>query len=111
MDFKNETDDTTKFTDVFRTNESFERKATNFRRSLNQSIRKSFRKIRVNKTERKTEISKQLDKWSKLKIFIKTSKCEDSIKKAKKQFQVVDTLIQNQVQRNIQSYLRIMFQA
>ena len=41
MDFKHDTDDTTKFTDLFRTNESFERKAANFRRSLNQSIRKS----------------------------------------------------------------------
>ena len=41
--FKADTENTTKFTDVFNLAEPLERKAVKFQRSLNQSVRKCFR--------------------------------------------------------------------
>ena len=59
--FKNETENTSKFTDIFHSEEPFEQKTLKFQRCLKQSIRKCFRKVRVNKKEKNTEISKQLE--------------------------------------------------
>ena len=53
QNFKFETENTTKFTDAFNLAEPLERKAAKFQRSLNQSVRECFRKIRVNNNEKK----------------------------------------------------------
>ena len=92
--FKEDTDNSTKFTDIFEKEATFEEKTYKFNRCLNQSIRKCFKKVRVNPKVRETEISQQLKLWSKLKIFLKTSKCEKSLKKAEKQFKKLDESIQ-----------------
>ena len=57
-------------------------------------MRKCFRKVRVNKKEKKTEISKQLEEWSKLKQFIK--------KETKKKVDKLDDIIQKScTERNV----------
>ena len=45
--FREETENNSKFVDVFETDDSFEKKTAKFRRCLNQSNRKCFRKVRV----------------------------------------------------------------
>ena len=73
--FREETENNSKFVDVFETDDSFEKKTAKFRRCLNQSIRKCFRKMRVkNKDkENQSDLSCQLLQWSKLKIILKNS--------------------------------------
>ena len=93
--FKDETENTTKFTDIFKKEEPFDMKTRKFQRSLNQSLRKCFKKVRVQKKQRKSELSKQLELWSKLKNFIKNSKCEKSIKSTQIRFQKNDQIIEN----------------
>ena len=92
--FNEETENTSKFTDIFNSEDPFERKASNFQRCLNQSIRKCFKKVRVNKKVKNTELGEQLEEWTKLKIFMDKSRCEKSIEKARKRFNHLDNIIQ-----------------
>ena len=92
--FKYETENTSKFTDIFEKKEPIDMKAAKFRRCLNQSVRKSFKKIRVNKKGIASEIDQQLVQWNKLKIFIKNSECKQVTKIAQTQFIKLDEKIQ-----------------
>ena len=94
--FTEETENTNKFTEIFNKEEPFEKKTMKFQRCLNQSIRKCFRKVRVMKKDKETELDRQLELWSKLKIFLKNSECEKSITVAKRKFNKLDQIIQEE---------------
>ena len=91
---KNETESTYKFTDALKGDEPFEVKTRKFKRNLNQTIRQCFKKVRVQNKPRKTELSQQLELWSKLKIFIKNSDCEKARKSAQLRFNKLDKIIE-----------------
>jgi hypothetical protein len=76
--FTHETENTSKFTDIFKAMVPFKMKTKMFQRSLNQSVRKCFKKVRIKKFQKKSELSKMFETWSKLKIFINNSDCENS---------------------------------
>ena len=82
--FNEETESTTKFTEVFEKKEPFEKQAGKFQRCLKQSIQKCFRKVRIRTVERETEVGALLKEKSKLQIFMITSTCEKSMKTAQK---------------------------
>ena len=54
-----------------------------------------FQKVRVKKSQKKSDLSKMLETWSKLKIFIKNSDCEKSIRVAQVRFNKLDKIIEN----------------
>jgi hypothetical protein len=67
--FKIATEDTTKFTDIFENEESFESQTLKFQRCLKQSVQQCFRKIRVKNKEKETEVGKLLKIKINLNIF------------------------------------------
>ena len=95
LQFKSETENTSKFTDIFKSRRPSHMKARMFQRSLHQSLRKCFKRVRIKRVQKKTELSKRLEMWSKLKIFINNSNCEKSIKQAKIKLEKLDSDIEN----------------
>ena len=55
--FNIETASTTKFTEVFESDEPFEKQTQKFQRCLNQSAQKCFRKIRIRKVKKKVMLA------------------------------------------------------
>ena len=65
---------------MFESDEPFEKKTQKFQRCLNQSVQKCFRKIRIRKNPKESDVDRLLKMKSKLNIFLQTSQCEKSIK-------------------------------
>ena len=55
-----------------------------------------FQKDQSQQKGKKTELSKKLEKMGKLKIFIKNSKCDESIQKARKKLLALDSSIEKE---------------
>ena len=93
--FKQETDNTTKFTDVFENNnDTFEAQTLKFQRCLKQSVQNSFRKIRITNKEKETEVAKLLKLKNKLNIFLEINSCNKSIKRAQNKLKNIEMKIQ-----------------
>ena len=82
--FNEETNLTTKFTDVFEKEEPFEKKALKFQRCLKQSIQKCFRKVRIRTVVKESEVCSLMKMKTKLQIFMQNSLCDKSLKRAQK---------------------------
>ena len=91
--FNEETDLTTKFTEVFEKEEPFEMKTLKFQRCLKQSIQKCVRKVRIRTVEKESEVGYLMKMKTKLQIFMQTSPCEKSLKMAQKKIHEVDKKI------------------
>ena len=92
--FKNETEETTKFTDVFENKDTFEKQTQKFQRCLKQSVQKNFPKLRVRKAEKKSEVGCLLEEKSKLTIFLKTNQCKISLNDAQEKLNKIENKIQ-----------------
>ena len=92
--FTKETNETTRFTDIFDKCGTFENHAKQFNRCLKQTIQKCFKKCRIRKKLKETEVDRLLKAKSKLKIFIQTCKDEKYLQQSNDKLDLIETKIQ-----------------
>ena len=92
--FRMETEKTSKFTDLFENDDKFEVKTQKFQRCLKQSVQKCFSKIRIRRKKKITEVGQLLELKSKLQIFLLSTDCEKSKRKAKNKIVKIEEKIQ-----------------
>ena len=93
-EFKVETEQTTKFTDIFDKPDPFEIQAQKFHRCLKQTIQKCFKKCRIRGKPKETDVDRLLKAKSKLKIFAQTCKDEKSLNQLNVKLESIDNKIQ-----------------
>ena len=92
--FAVETEQTNKFTDIFEKDDTFENQAKQFNRCLKQTIQKCFKKCRIRKKPKETDVDRLLKNKSKLKIFMQTCKDEKLFQQSNTKLECLEMKIQ-----------------